>query len=48
MVAAAKTIAWGRKHGSLALVLDEDNYITVKKYAGAKIDQLTKPAPVNK
>ena len=47
-VVTVKKTAWGGKHGSLALVLDEDNYKTVTRYAGATIDRLAKPAPVNK
>ena len=37
----------GKKHESLELVLDEDDYKTVTRYTGATIDRLAKPAPVN-
>jgi hypothetical protein len=33
MVAPVKTTAWGRFHGSLALVLDNFNYATVTRQA---------------
>ena len=48
IVAAAKTAEWGGKHGSLALVLDKDEYRTTTRYAGKKIERLAKTEPVKK
>ena len=48
MVATVKKIEWGRKHGFLALVLDEDDYKTGTGDAGETIDRLANPVPVNK
>ena len=44
IVASVKTTVWGGKHGSLALVINEDDYITIMRDATETIDQLTKPA----
>ena len=46
-VVTVKKTAWGGKHGSLALVLEEDDYKTVTRDVGATIDRIANPAPVN-
>ena len=48
MVASVKTTEWEVKQGSLALFLDKGDYRTVMRDSVATINQLAKPAPVNK
>ena len=43
MVAAAKTTAWGVKHGSLALILDGENYRRLTRYQLATTDRIDPP-----
>jgi hypothetical protein len=47
MVAPVKTTAWGRLHGSLALVLGDVNYATVSCQAVKSTDRLVQPTAVN-
>ena len=47
MVATVKTTAWWGKHGSLALVLDKDDYRTVIRDSPATINHILKLAPLN-
>ncbi len=47
MVAPIKTTAWGRLHGSLALVLDNVDYATITCQAVKSTDRLVQPPAVN-
>jgi hypothetical protein len=47
MVAPVKTTAWGRLHGSLALVLDDVNYSTVTRRAVTLTACFVQPPAVN-
>jgi hypothetical protein len=47
MVAPLKTTAWGRLHGSLALVFDDVGYATVTRWAITLIAHLVQPPAVN-
>jgi hypothetical protein len=47
MVAPIKTTAWGRLHGSLALVLDDVNYATATCWAITLTARLAQPPTVN-
>jgi hypothetical protein len=47
MVAPVKTTAWGRFHGSLALVLDDAGYATVTRRAVTSTNCLVQPPAVN-
>ncbi len=47
MVAPVKTTAWGRLHGSLALVLDDVDYVTVTSRAVTSTARLVQPPAVN-
>jgi hypothetical protein len=47
MVVPVKTTAWGRLHGSLALVLDNVDYATVTLQAVKSTDRLAHPPAVN-
>jgi hypothetical protein len=47
MVAPVKTTAWGRLHGSLALVLDNADYATLTRQAVKSTDHLVQPPVVN-
>ncbi len=46
MVAPVKTTAWGRLHGSLALVLDDVNYATITRRAVISTPRLVQPPVV--
>jgi hypothetical protein len=47
MVAPVKTTAWGRFHGSLALVFDEVDYPTITRWAVTSTACLVQPPAVN-
>ena len=47
MVPPVKMTAWGRLHGSLALVLGDVNYATVTRQAVKSTDRLVQPPAVN-
>jgi hypothetical protein len=47
MVAPVTTIAWGRLHGSLALVLDNADYKIITKAVVKSTTRLSRPALVN-
>ena len=48
MVAPVKTTAWGGCHGSLALVLDDADYLSITKAKIASTKPVNQPDTVNK
>jgi hypothetical protein len=48
MVAPVKTIAWGGRHGSLALVLDDTDYKSITKLTTQTTMLVTQPDAVNR
>jgi hypothetical protein len=47
MITPIRTTAWGRLHGSLALVFDDLDYATVTRRAVTLTDWLVQPPAVN-
>ena len=48
IVAPIKTTAWGGRHGSLALVLNDANYSSITKARDTSIKPVTQPDAINK
>ena len=48
MVAPVKTTAWGRCHGSLALVLNDVDYLSINKAKITSIKPVNQPDTINK
>jgi hypothetical protein len=48
MVAPVKTTAWGGRHGSLALVLDDTDYSSITKVRITSTKPVTQPDAINK